>query len=104
DYMNEQHFTRYWNTWVKPMLDRIGPLAGTTLKYLQTDSWELGGINWTEGFRKEFRDRRGYDVLPWLPVIAGKIIGSREESNRFLADFRKTIGECISDNHYRVFA
>lgn len=104
DYMNEQHFVRYWNTWVKPMLDRVGDRAGTTLRYLQTDSWELGGINWTEDFRREFRERRGYDLLPWLPVIAGKIVGDRDKSNRFLADFRKTIGDCISDNHYRVFA
>lgn len=104
DYMSEKHFTRYWNTWVRPMLESIGPLAGSTLRYLQTDSWEQGGINWTENFREEFLERRGYDLFPYLPVIAGKIIGSRDISNRFLADFRKTIGDCISDNHYRVFA
>ncbi|HYH56722.1 MAG TPA: glycosyl hydrolase, partial [Anseongella sp.] len=104
DYMSEAHFTRYWDTWVRPMLESIGPLAGSTLKYLQTDSWELGGINWTENFREEFRKRRGYDLFPYLPVIAGKIVGSREISHRFLADFRKTISDCISDNHYRVFA
>src|SRR3546814_3302098 len=44
------------------------------------------------------------DMLPYLPVVAGKIIGSREISNRFLADLRKTVSDCISDNHYRVFA
>lgn len=104
DYMSREHFTRYWDTHVRPLLESIDTLAGTTVRYLQTDSWELGGINWTENFREEFRTRRKYDLLPYLPVVAGKIIQSREVSNRFLADFRKTIGGCISDNHYGVFA
>lgn len=103
DHMSRKHFNRYWDTHVKPLLESIGPDAGTTLRYLQTDSWELGGINWTEDFRQEFLKRRGYDLLPFLPVVAGKIIDSRDASNRFLADLRKTISDCIADNHYKVF-
>lgn len=103
DYMSKQHFTRYWDSHVKPLLDGIGKDAGKVLRYLQTDSWELGGVNWTEDFRREFRNRRGYDLLPYLPVMAGKIIDSRDASNRFLADLRKTISDCIADNHYKVF-
>lgn len=63
----------------------------------------MGGINWTEDFEREFRTRRGYDLIPYLPVIAGKIINSRDASNRFLADLRKTISDCIADNHYKLF-
>lgn len=103
DHMSRQHFTRYWDTHVKPLLESIGTDAGTTLRYLQTDSWELGGTNWTEDFQREFRNRRGYDLLPFLPVIAGRIVDSRDASNRFLADLRKTISDCIADNHYKVF-
>ncbi|MVT10123.1 glycosyl hydrolase [Chitinophaga tropicalis] len=103
DPMNTQHFTRYWNTHVKPLLELIGPEAGKTLRYLQTDSWELGGVNWTENFREEFRRRRGYDLLPYLPVIAGKIIDNTTTSDNFLNDFRKTVSDCIAENHYRIF-
>ncbi|HYE73607.1 MAG TPA: glycosyl hydrolase, partial [Blastocatellia bacterium] len=91
DYMSEKHFMRYWNTHVEPLIKDAGPLAGKTLRYFQTDSWELGGINWTDDFAAEFLKRRGYDVTPYLPIIAGKIIENRNVSNRFLADFRKTI-------------
>src|SRR3546814_1268935 len=28
DYMSETHFTRYWATWIRPMLERIGAQAG----------------------------------------------------------------------------
>ncbi|OHB75143.1 MAG: hypothetical protein A2Z25_21715 [Planctomycetes bacterium RBG_16_55_9] len=91
-------------TAVEPILRDIGSLAGKTLKYLQTDSWECGGANWTRRFASEFQKRRGYDPIPYLPVVAGKIIGSRDVSNRFLADFRKTIGDCVAENHYGTFA
>lgn len=104
DYMSEKNFNRYWDTNVEPLLKAIGPLAGTTLKYLQTDSFEAGGMNWTEGFEQEFLKRRGYDPTPYLPVMAGKIIESRQASNNFLSDLRKTLGDLIAEKHYGTFA
>ena len=104
DYLSDKHFNRYWDTHVYPLLKAIGPLAGKTLKYLQTDSFEAGGLNWTEGFEKEFLKYRGYDPIPYLPVLAGKIIENREVSNRFLADLRKTLADLIAEKHYGTFA
>src|SRR5690606_34960052 len=104
DFMSEKHFNRYWDANIEPLLKVIGPLAGSTLRNLQTDSWEGGGLNWTENFREEFKTRRGYDLLSYLPIVAGKIIESRDISNRFLADLRKTVGDCIADNHYGTFS
>ncbi|MCJ7778526.1 MAG: hypothetical protein MUP16_09460 [Sedimentisphaerales bacterium] len=104
DYMDSEIFKQYWDQVVVPILDDAGPLVGQTLKYLCTDSWECGGANWTRHFQQEFARRRGYDLTPYLPVIAGKIIDNRDISNRFLADFRKTVGDCIAENHYRYFA
>ncbi len=104
DPLSAKTFNRYWDTNIEPMVKLIGPMAGKTLKYLQTDSWEAGGCNWSEAFAGEFRKRRGYDLLSYLPVVAGKLIGTRDESNRFLADFRKTISDCVAENHYAVFA
>ena len=96
-------FQRYWNAVVEPLIADAGPLAGKTLKYLHTDSWEVENVNWTPTLRAEFIKRRGYDPIPWLPVIAGRIVNSREESDRFLFDFRKTLGDLAIDNHYRLF-
>jgi len=96
-------FRRYWNAVVEPLIADAGPLAGKTLKYLYTDSWEVEVANWTPTLRGEFKARRGYDLLPWLPAIAGKIINSREETDRFLQDFRRTMGDLAIDNHFRLF-
>ncbi|NLH44082.1 MAG: glycoside hydrolase [Planctomycetes bacterium] len=121
DYMDSDILRRYWDAVVAPLLTDIArsvplkaylPAEKTTpdgvtassLKYLHTDSWECGGANWTEAFPLQFERRRKYSPLPYLPVIAGKIVESRDVSNRFLADFRKTLGDCIAENHYATFA
>src|SRR5208283_2457021 len=69
DYMDRTAFDAYWHEVVDPLMADAKPYLGRTLKYLVTDSWELGGINWTPGFREEFRARRGYDLLRYLPVV-----------------------------------
>ncbi len=104
DYMSTPVLEAYWDRNVRPLLSDVEPFMGETLRFLHTDSWECGGMNWTPGFQEEFRTRRGYDLIPFLPVVAGKIIKSRDASNRFLADFRKTIAECVAENHYAPFA
>ena len=96
-------FVRYWNAVVEPLIEDAGNLAGKTLKYLHTDSWEIEAVNWTPTLREEFRKRRGYDFLPYLPVLTGKIIQNREVSNRFLHDYRRTFGDLAIDNHYKLF-
>ena len=37
------------------------------------DSMELEGANWCLDFPSEFKNRRGYDVLPYLPFILYKV-------------------------------
>ncbi len=103
DVLDAGAFRRYWDAVVEPLLAAAGPLAGTTLRYLHTDSWEVDAINWTPTLREEFRARRGYDLLSFLPAVTGRIIDSRSVSNRFLYDFRRTLGDLAIDNHYRLF-
>ena len=61
------------------------------------DSWEVGSQNWSPVFREEFRKRRGYDVLNYLPVFAGFIIENRELTDRFLCDVRQTMSDLVSE-------
>ena len=104
DVLDEGAFKRYWNAVVEPLIADAGPFAGKTLRYLHTDSWEVEPLNWTPKLRDKFYKYRAYDMLRWMPVLTGRIINSRDESDRFLADFRKTIGDLAVDEHYRPFA
>ena len=71
--------------------------------YVHIDSWETGSQNWTPGFRQQFQARRGYDLLPYLPVITGRAVESQEVSERFLWDLRRTIGDLLLDNYAGEF-
>jgi len=102
DYLDPHAFDLYWNTTIEPLLQAAKPYVGKSLKYVATDSWELGGTNWTPAFREEFIKRRGYDPLPYLPVVAGRIVGSREVSTRFLADLRRTVGDLVNGHYDRM--
>ena len=96
-------FQDYWDKIVEPLIADAGSFAGKTLKYLHTDSWEVELANWTPALLEEFQKRRGYNMVAWLPVLAGRIVNSRDESDRFLFDYRKTLGDLAIDGHYRLF-
>jgi hypothetical protein len=67
---------------------------------LHIDSWECGSQNWSNNFAAEFKKRRGYDLLPYLAVMAGVPIESASKSEIILHDVRKSIAELVSDNFY----
>ncbi len=91
----DAHFGHF----IGKILDDLGPLAGKSLISLHIDSWEMGPQNWTADFRNEFRQRRGYDAIPFLPVMTGRVVESLAVSERFLWDFRQTILELITEHH-----
>ena len=104
DYMSPEAFDFYWNTVVEPILRSVRGHVGKTLKYMETDSWECGGMNWSDRFADHFRKYCGYDPVPWLPVIGGYVVDDMEATHGFLADFRKAIADAVAVNHYGRFA
>ncbi len=93
----DEHFRNFTAT----LLKDVGPLAGKTLIATHLDSWEVGAQNWTARFREAFQKRRGYDLLPYLPVVTGRVVESLEVSERFLWDLRQTVSEMIVEHHGR---
>jgi hypothetical protein len=76
-----------------------GPAAGKTLVATHIDSWENGAQNWTARMREEFKDRRGYDPLLYLPAITGRVVDTLEISERFLWDLRQTVNDLVVENY-----
>ena len=103
DHLSAEAMDLHFANSAAKVLADAGPLAGKSLKYFHCDSWEVGQVNWTPRFLSEFQRRRGYDLLPFLPALAGKIVDNREVTDRFYYDFRKTVGDCIAENHYGRF-
>ena len=101
DKLSPAHVKAYFDNYLGQYKDTVGELMGKRgLQYIITDSWEAGVANWTDGMIAEFSRRRGYDMKPWLPVLAGRVVESAEASDRFLWDFRKTLGEMTAEYHY----
>lgn len=101
DKLDPVAFERYVRNYLDTYVNALGgSLEG--LDYILMDSYEAEFQTWTSAMKEEFRARRGYDLLPWLPVLTGEIIGSARESEQFLSDWRKTIGELIYENYGRM--
>ena len=94
----DYHFSQY----VTRLCDRLGPLAGNVasgFNNILVDSYEVGSQNWTQGLDRIFEVRRGYSMRPYLPVFAGHVVGSMDESERFLEDFRRVVADLFAENY-----
>ena len=101
DKLSREYVREYMNTYLDNYRGAVGPLMGKRgLQYVINDSWEAGTANWTDNLITEFTRRRGYDPVPWLPVLAGRVIESAEASEGFLWDFRETLGDMLAEYHY----
>jgi hypothetical protein len=101
DKLSREDVKEYMDKYLDNYKSAVGDLMGKRgLKYVISDSWEAGTANWTDDMVAEFTKRRGYDPRPWMPVLAGHVIESSQDSDRFLWDFRKTLGDLLAENHY----
>jgi len=94
----DYHFDQY----VTRLCKHLGPLAGNVesgFNNILVDSYEVGSQNWTQGLDRTFERRMGYSLKPYLPVFTGRVVGSIEESERFLEDFRRVVADLFAENY-----
>lgn len=104
DYLSTKALDAYLEETVAPILARVGRHKGTTLKYIETDSWECGAMNWTDDMAESFARDFGYSPVPWLATLAGVVVDDMDRTHAFLADFRKEIGIRICEHYGRMAA
>jgi hypothetical protein len=97
---------RYLETYLSKYRDTVGAenIGKRGLRAILTDSIEVGKSNWTPAMEAEFAKRRGYALRPWLPALAGVVIGTPAETERFLYDYRRTLADLLADMHYKTVA
>ena len=98
----DAHFAAF----TEKLLAKVGPHTNAEggLTMVHFDSWEMGAQNWSPNFQKEFRKRRDYDPLKYLPAFTGRVVSSDEISERFLWDVRRTAQELVVENHVGYLA
>jgi len=101
DKLSAEHVRAYFEHYLDLYEDATGGKLGEEgLQYIITDSWEAGCLNWTDKMLENFKEMRGYELKTWLPALVGYIIDSPENSDKFLWDYRRTLGELTVKNHY----
>ncbi len=103
DKLDPGAWSRYFHNYLDMYKDASGGLIGERgIQYILTDSYEAGCQNWTPNMIEEFKSRRGYDLIPWLPVLTGEIVESVEKSEAFLRDWTITISDLYAANYDRI--
>ncbi len=101
DKLDPEAIKKYFTNYLEQYKNATGGLMGEKgLQFVITDSWEAGAQNWTDNLPEEFLKRRGYSIIPWMPVLTGTIVKSSTASEKFLFDFRETLSEMVSEYHY----
>lgn len=100
DHMSREAFDAHWALTMEPLLKELTKAERSSLKGVMCDSWEAGTVSWTQSFAEEFSRRRGYDIRPWLPALAGAVLNGMPKTARFRRDFAETISELLAENHY----
>ena len=102
DKMDRRFVKDYFDKYLDSYKETVGAdlMGKKGIRYVINDSWEAGSQNWTDNMLAQFKKLRGYDALPWMPVLTGQVVESAEASDRFLWDFRKTIADLIANEHY----
>jgi hypothetical protein len=99
DKMSEKHIRAHFNAYIGEILRRIPETDRKTFKVVVEDSYETGGQNWTDLMMDDFIQRYGYSPVPFLPVFQGVVVGSEDQSDRFLWDVRRLIADEVSYNY-----
>lgn len=95
NHFNKSAVEKYLNHMTDTIQNRIGPLKGR-VRAMFVDSMELEGANWTGDMADEFKKRRGYDLMPYLPLLMERIgtmgnIYNYDYGTNFTEKFQDTI-------------
>lgn len=99
DKMTSAYLQHHFDAFIGEVLRRIPAEDRTSFRVIVADSYEKGGQNFTDTFFSDFKDRYGYDPLPFLPVYDGVVVGSQELSDRFLWDMRRMAADKLAYAH-----
>ncbi|MDR0395000.1 MAG: glycoside hydrolase family 2, partial [Tannerella sp.] len=96
DKMSRKHVAAHFDAFMGEILRRVPEADRKSLKVAVQDSYETGGQNWTDDMFERFKETYGYDALPYLPTLQGKVVGNEDISSRFLWDLRRLVADRVA--------
>ena len=99
DKMSREHIASHFEAFIGEILRRIPEEDRKSFKTIVEDSYETGGLNWTDDMTERFEATYRYSPVPYLPALYGAVVGSRDLSDRFLWDLRRLIADRVADDY-----
>ena len=93
DHLDRDAVAGYLRTVGDPLMDALNddpPYA------VFSDSLEVNGADWTPSFLEEFRNRRGYDLVPHLPAL---VADAGPETDDVRYDWGRTVTELLDEDY-----
>jgi len=91
DYFSDQPISNYMKGFEDAF--KTSGIAKGDVRSFYNDSYEVYGANWTTDFLSEFRKYRGYDLLPYLNLLADT--SDLEIRPRVVTDYCETISDLL---------
>ncbi len=101
--LNRAAFKHHYDEYVKKVVIASKPVAPNAFQYVEIDSYEMGGENWTNNLNGLFKARYGYDLMKFMPLFAGKFVESADASEGVLQDLRGLISDLMTNNYFGYF-
>ncbi|WP_448245470.1 glycosyl hydrolase [Thalassotalea agariperforans] len=103
DKFSRAAFKNHYDAYVTNVINKVKEVAPGVMQYLEIDSYEVGGQNWTQGYDQQFKQQNGYDLTPYLPLFAGKFVDSVATTEDVTWDIRGFSNKLITENYYQYF-
>nr|WP_319509528.1 glycosyl hydrolase [uncultured Draconibacterium sp.] len=104
DKFSREAFKFHYDAFSKKVIENTKDVAPNAMQYIEIDSYEMGGQNWTQNYDTIFRNKKGYDIISFLPLFTGRFIESAESSDKVLWDIRDINCQLMDENYFGYFA
>jgi hypothetical protein len=103
DKFNAKALQFHFDAFVGKLMKKVNAKGIKSLKTTEIDSYEVGGQNWTQGLEKTFEEKFAYDLIPWLPLLTGRVIESPEHTGAILQELRQHHSDLMVKNYFGEF-
>ncbi|MFX0103809.1 MAG: glycosyl hydrolase, partial [Candidatus Hodarchaeota archaeon] len=107
DHVNREAFKLYAGQLGKAFQGRLGNDLGKWFGALFCDSWEVYNENWTPGLLDGFKEKMGYDLTSFLPILPLENIPKYhigDQDKRIIYDYKKYHADLILNEFFQQFA
>ncbi len=100
DKFSRESFKIFYDGHVRKVIDATSKIAPNALQYVEIDSYEVGGQNWTKDYELQFKAEHGYDIINFLPLYAGRYVDNADTTERVLWDIRNFNSKLMCENYF----